>query len=245
MTRRSLEDWATGNSALHRLDPRAKLIATFATLLVILSEPRDELWAWPPFFALITSAWLISGVPARVAGKRCLRAAPFLIVPALLLPLSAALTGGDAVGLVAGLSLALRACAAFVLVTLLIATTRMSSLLHGLHQLGLPRPLATLANLSYRYLFVLTEEVQRLSRALASRSAGRQPRLLARPRLWGKLIAVLFLRGWERAHQVHNAMVARGFEGQFPGPAPHALAASDLLGPIVFVLLVALVRVFL
>jgi cobalt/nickel transport system permease protein len=63
----------------------------------------------------------------------------------------------------------------------------------------------------YRYLYVLTDELDRMVKARRSRTFRRSGRLD-----WGLLtglIGVLFLRSLERGERVHNAMLARGWDG--------------------------------
>ena len=82
-------------------------------------------------------------------------------------------------------------------------------LLHLLRQLHLPRILVTTVALLYRYLFVLTDQAQRMSRARASRSFSASKR-----RTWtlnSGIIGMLAIRSVERAEHVFNAMRARGW----------------------------------
>src|SRR4029077_12628649 len=64
----------------------------------------------------------------------------------------------------------------------------------------------------YRYLFVISEEAQHMTRAAACRGAG-----LARLRFGAAAgaLAVLFARSHGRAEDIHRAMIARGFTGHF------------------------------
>jgi cobalt/nickel transport system permease protein len=61
----------------------------------------------------------------------------------------------------------------------------------------------------YRYLFVLIDEGERLSRARMSRTFSTN-----RVRKWqalGSLIGQLFVRSTERAERIYAAMTARGW----------------------------------
>jgi cobalt/nickel transport system permease protein len=63
--------------------------------------------------------------------------------------------------------------------------------------------------LLYRYAFVLGAEVARLATARRLRSAGRRPSLHS----YAPLLGQLLLRALQRAQRVHQAMLARGFDG--------------------------------
>jgi hypothetical protein len=66
----------------------------------------------------------------------------------------------------------------------------------------------------YRYTSLLSEEHARLERARESRTVrplGRQ--IFA---VYGRQLAMLIVRSWDRADRVHAAMLSRGFDGGWP-----------------------------
>jgi cobalt/nickel transport system permease protein len=83
----------------------------------------------------------------------------------------------------------------------------------------------------YRYIFLLAEESLRMTRARDSRSAvlERQPSPIFQAKTTGSMIGSLLLRSFERSERVHQAMVARGYQGviqQFVSPP---VPAGDML----------------
>ena len=74
-------------------------------------------------------------------------------------------------------------------------------------------------------LFVLSEEAERLLQARAARSARipgtKSPSVFWRAKNAGNMVGQLFLRSYERSDRVYNAMVARGFKGEFLTFRPH------------------------
>jgi cobalt/nickel transport system permease protein len=89
--------------------------------------------------------------------------------------------------------------------------------LRGLEAAGAPRFLLLVAQFLYRYLFVISEEAQHMRTAAAARGAFARG-LAARPerfRAAAGALAVLFARSYQRAEEIHHAMIARGFEGRF------------------------------
>ena len=84
---------------------------------------------------------------------------------------------------------------------------------------------------------------RRLLRARESRSA----RLPGRPgggsipwraRVAGNMAGQLFLRSYERSDRVYNAMLARGYDGQFLTLNPHVMRSGDwAIGLIAFIIL--------
>jgi cobalt/nickel transport system permease protein len=89
-------------------------------------------------------------------------------------------------------------------------TTPFSEVLRVLRRLRVPALLITTIALMHRYLFVLSEEAERMRRARASRTFTRRRR-----GQWPVLASVagqLFIRASERAERIYAAMCARGMK---------------------------------
>ncbi len=215
------------DSLLHRRDPRAKVIVFALGCVCMVSEPRGDLTPFLLYVPLIAALVLAGRVPILFLLKRSLIAAPFILMAALLLPLSlsatdptAALSYTDQM-----LSILLRAFGAVLLITLLTSTERFHRLLRGLHELRMPRILGLLSALMYRYIFLIHDEWLRTNMARKSRTPGKLR--LSRFSVYGRQIAMIFIRSWERAENVYKAMVARGFDGEFPVTRPLVFRPAD------------------
>lgn len=101
---------------------------------------------------------------------------------------------------------------------LLTSTTPAFSLLSALRSLKLPAILVSIVMLTYRYLFVLVDETQRLMRARAARSAANGPgsggTIVWRAKGAGGMAGSLFIRTLDRSERIYMAMLARGYDGQ-------------------------------
>lgn len=100
---------------------------------------------------------------------------------------------------------------AFGAMLTLAAVTPFHKLVTAMRRLGVPPMLVATLQFMYRYLHVLTEELDRMVLARRARTFRRTGRLD-----WGLLtglIGVLFLRALERGERVHAAMLARGWDG--------------------------------
>ena len=95
-------------------------------------------------------------------------------------------------------------------VLLLSSTTPFSEILRVFGKLRFPPILVTMLALMYRYVFVLVDEAERMSRARASRTF--------RNDRWGAwrtgagIIGQLFVRSTIRAERIYAAMCARGWK---------------------------------
>lgn len=223
-----LERYSELDSFVHRLDPRTKLIITVAFIVAVVTAPANR---WQPFAAYLLLAGclvLLSRLPPSFVLKRSLLVLPFALVVASLLPffkpgqaLTVLAIGPWSVsitreGLLALGAAVTRSWLSMLALVVLTASTRLDELLKGLEQMRMPRVMVLLISLTYRYIFVLADEMLRMKRARDSRSfaGGRSWRL----RTIGDMIGTLFLRSFERAERIHRAMSARGFQGQ---AAPH------------------------
>jgi len=216
-------------SLLSGLDPRAKLIAALIATAAVASPPPGSYSPFPWFAALIV-AWTLAGrVSPRYLGLRIAAATPFIALAAVAPALGAALGDSSiesAPEALAG-SIMLRAWASVALISVLTATTQAADLLSASRRLRFPEAVSAILTLSYRYLFLLSDEGRRIRQAQDCRAAGslRVPRIP----LLAKQVGLVFIRGWERADRVQAAMTLRGFHGRLPTRASGRLGLAELV----------------
>ena len=227
-----LDPFHPGNSPIHRLDPRIKLLLT---LVFILTNTLLPTAAWPIYIlllALILSAELISELGLSYVLKRSALALPFILAA---LPLILTIPGdtlstlsvgpwtfhASYAGLERFISITLKSWISVQAAILLAATTSFPDLLVAMRALHVPRLLVSIFGLMWRYLFVLVDEATRLMRARLARS-GQSDRPGARPggslswraRVTGGMAGSLFLRAFDRSDRIYMAMVSRGYDGE-------------------------------
>jgi cobalt/nickel transport system permease protein len=249
-------------SLIHRLDPRVKLVAT---VLFILSNALLPDGAWPAFGLAWGLVLLVSGLAGLGPGyalKRSFIALPFALAAVTVVfnqpgetlftwqlgPWRLAATGA---GLVRFASIVVRTWLSVQMAILLTAATRFPDLIHALHHLRVPRLLVAVISFMYRYLFVLVDEAMRLVRAREARSArptggGGGGSLAWRARVSGNMVGQLFLRSYERSDRIYQAMLSRGYAGQYQTMSPHVMGGTDwavgVAAALVLLLLQALAR---
>lgn len=134
-------------------------------------------------------------------------------------------------GLMRFISILLRSWLSVQAAILLTATTKFTDMAHSLRHLGAPLILITIISFMYRYIFVLSDEAIRLLRARTARSAKKSghknPPVTWQAKVAGNMIGQLFLRSYEHSDQVYNAMLARGFQGEFLTLTPHKMKNTD------------------
>jgi len=240
-----LDALARRDSPASRLDPRTKVLATFAFVAVVASFGRLDLLRLAPLALYPLALAALGDVPARPLLVRLALASPFALGVAAFEPIldrAPAMALGSVV--VSGGALALLTVLAKFLLSLsgallLVSTTPFDEVCVALGRLGLPRALVSQLLLTYRYLFVLAEEAGRLVRAHALRSPER-PRPSAGE--GARLVGNLLVRSIGRAERIHAAMRCRGFEGTFPVRRSTSPGAGDLAFVAATVLLLVCAR---
>ena len=213
---RSLEELARRDTRLARVDPRAKLVVTLAFIVAVVSFDRYTVAALLPFGAYPALLAAMGEGPWRVLARKLAYATPFAVMVGLFNPLldtapqvvlgPLPVSGGWLSFTSILLRFALTVSAALVLV----AATGLYPLCVALGRLGVPWVFTTQLLFLFRYAFVLGGEASRMATARLLRANGRPLRLGS----YGPLVGHLLLRAFERAQRVHQAMLARGYDGE-------------------------------
>jgi len=222
-----VDRFSQGDSPVHRLDARAKLLAVIAYTVVLISFGRYSVAVLAPMTVAPLAMLWFARVPLGFALRRLLLLCPFIAMLCLLSPLYDRtpqpvafgpwrfdVTGGwlTAAGIAGKFALGLLA------LTALTCTTRFPLLLEAMRKLRLPKLLVVQLGFLYRYIFVLIDEAMRVRRARDFRGAARA-RAGRRLAAVGSIIGALFVRTIDRSERIHVAMCARGYRGE-----PHSLS---------------------
>ncbi|MEJ2068850.1 MAG: cobalt ECF transporter T component CbiQ [Syntrophobacterales bacterium] len=214
------EPFADGDSVVHRLDPRGRIVVTalFAVLIAITTTYATALAG----LALALLCLALARLPLRQVAVRLLVVNSFIFFLWFVLPLT---YPGDPVwhwgplsatrqGLVFTGLITLKSNAIIIALIALIATVPVVTLGQALHQMRVPDKLAHLLLFTYRYIYVFEQEYRRLVQAMKIR--GFRPRTnLHTYRSYAYLAAMLLVRSFDRAERVFQAMLCRGFHGTF------------------------------
>lgn len=227
------EKFSQGSSLLHSADPRAKvLIAALLSLVLACNTSVPAAWAG---LGLGCALVLAARLPARAVALRLLAVNGFVFFLWLLLPFTfpgdPAFRLGPLVASHNGLALAgmitLKCNAILLALIALVATSPVPDLGYALQALRVPPKLCWLLLLTYRYVFVIGAEYQRMHRA--ARMRGFVPKNnLHTYRTYANLFAMTLVRSWDRSERVSQAMQLRGFNGRFHSLRVFQLRTSDV-----------------
>jgi cobalt/nickel transport system permease protein len=226
-----LDRLARQDTAVHRVDPRAKVLATAVFVVCVVSFDRYEVLALLPFVLFPVALAAEGGVPFGFLARLLLAVAPFALLVGAFNPLldreTVAQLGGIDIagGWVSYASILLRFLLTASAALVLTATTGFVGVCLALEKLRVPDVLVTQLLLLYRYIFVLGEEALRMSRARSLRAVGRRGTGV---RVYARMLGQLLLRTFARAQRVYLAMKCRGFDGQVRVARRLRVRASDV-----------------
>jgi cobalt/nickel transport system permease protein len=222
------------DSAVHRFDPRLKILVAALYSIVVAASFR-----WSAVLAALCLAIFLSlaaRLPPHKLAFRLLWVNGFIGVLWVFLPfafqgepffsigpLSATKDGVVYVAL-----LTLRANAILLTLICLLSTIPVFTLARALGDLKLSPKLIQLFFFTYRYLHVIHQEYERLRRTMQAR--GFRPKTnLHTYRSYAFLTGMLMVRSYDRSWRVKNAMLCRGFAGKFYGLSEFALKPADYI----------------
>ncbi len=139
-------------------------------------------------------------------------------------------------GIQVTLTLLFRAVAITLVGLVLLSATPFHDLLAAAQKLWVPALLMQLTLLSYRYVFLMVDELERLRvavrvRAFRNRAQRHAYRTVAR------VMGALLVRSHARAERVSQAMQCRGFAGQFHTLTKFHTRRADVLGFLLLAML--------
>ena len=203
----------------HSLAPRTRLLCTLLMVFAIALTPNGRWWTWAIYGLGVLSVVLLSRVTLPVLLQRLI--VEFAFVGVVLL--GTLFRGGGevlwswgwlqitTVGLTVLGSVTLKALLSLLILNVLTLTTSIPALLNALVALRVPPLLVAIVASMYRYISVLIQEFNAMRRAAASRNLSGSNSW--QRRVIGNMIGSLFIRTYERGERVHQAMLARGYQG--------------------------------
>ena len=246
-------------SPIHNLDGRLKLIFSLAFILCVSWLPAGSWAAYTFMLSILVALIIVADIKLPYFLKRTALFLPFLLAA---LPIVfedatinlATIYIGEAVvnisqeGVLHFIGLGVKSWLSVSAAILLASTTSYTELLNAMRSLKVPQLLVAVFNLMWRYLHLMVEEVDRLTRARLSRS-GSDPsfqfhtggRLVWRARVTGAMAGNLFIRSLERSERVYQAMLSRGYDGEIrtletPPPTRKEIVTLVLVISVVFTL---------
>ncbi|MEX1279168.1 MAG: cobalt ECF transporter T component CbiQ [Acidimicrobiia bacterium] len=222
-----------GHGRPYDLAPHVKVVAAFGFMIGVVATPREAFWAFGAYALVVIGVAVSARIPPLFMASRMVVEIPFILF-ALFLPFVGV---GPRVpvgplelsieGIWGAWSILARATLGTATAVLLIATTPVTDVLAGMSRLRVPAALVAIAGFMIRYLEVVFDEAGRMRTAMVAR--GWHPKARRSLRAAGSMAGALLVRAYERGERVHQAMVARGYDGVMPTLFPPSARAGDWL----------------
>ena len=225
----SLGQYFPGNSALHRLDPRAKIALTVGLVVVVFLAKGYVSYAL--LFAGIVGCARIAGFGMRLLWK-AIKPVVFIVLITFVLNVLFAANGNVIFswlffrvtdeGLMMAAYLAIRLVLLVLSTQLLTLTTSpieltdgLEALMKPLSKIGFPaHELAMMMSIALRFIPTLLEEADKIMKAQMARGADFDSgNLFARAKAMVPLLVPLFVNAFRRADELALAMEARCYRG--------------------------------
>lgn len=229
----NFESFSSGSSLLHRLDARVKLLSSFGLIVIIaLCQTFPTALA-----ALAFAAGLVSfaQLPTALVVRRLFLVNGFVLFLWITLPVS--YPGGvlftlgpidfTREGVIIAALISVKTNATVLILISLVATSSLPTLGHALTKMKVPPKLCLLLLFSYRYIHVIHQEYLRLVRAARLRCF-RAGTNMHSYRTTGYLFGMTLIKSHHRAQRVRQAMILRGFQGQFRSIYVSTMGKSEI-----------------
>jgi cobalt/nickel transport system permease protein len=214
------EVFSTGNSSIHKLDPKIRIISAF--VISLSAAVCNMLSVAVVYFSISILLIIMARLNFNEVLKRLKPLVWFLLMIWIILPLTfeghvifqyGVLKITD-LGVAFSAKITIKSVTVLIVFMSLMSTMTVASLGHGLHSLKIPDKMVFLLLMSYRYISVIEDEYKRLLRA--ARFRGFTPGTnMHSYKTFAYLAGMLFVRAAFRAKRVHYAMKCRGFSDKF------------------------------
>lgn len=236
---REMDALAAEHSRVHNLHPLAKLLVTVAYIVITVSFPKYDFSGLVVMVLYPIALFQAAGIPVGLCFYRLRLVLPLVCAVGLANPFldhtplmqlgALTITGG----IVSMVTLMMKGVFSLMASFLLIATTPIDSLCAALRKLHVPSIFTTLLLLTYRYIGVMLEEVSVMSEAYSLRAPGQKGIHIS---AWGSFLGQLLLRSMDRAEELYNSMILRGFDGNFYYAETQKCRGPDALYALICIL---------
>lgn len=228
------ETFAEGNSFIHRLDPRVKVVA--ASAFSLLAAVSDRFPALIVALVLAVALIFFAKLSWRAVGRRLVIVNGFLLLLWLVVPFTfpgtAALRIGPLEithqGLIYALMITVKSNAIVLACIGLLSTSHITTMGRALGRLHVPDKIVHVLLFMVRYLGIIHREY--LRRTTAIRVNGFRPGTnMHTYRTYANMIGMLLIGSYEMAESVYAAMLCRGFSGEFCALEEFEIRDTDIL----------------
>jgi cobalt/nickel transport system permease protein len=249
-----IDKYASVNSPIHQIDPRAKIVSSIILVIFIIST--DKFTALGLYGILLAMLIVLSKIPLSFIFKRSLVIIPFVALISLsllflksprgeypnyklnLILLNVKVEGATKVAITTFFLIIVKAVFSTASMILLMNTMTFHQFTNALHKLRFPRIIAMILSLMYRYIFIIIDELRKMTQAMKARSVIVSKWL--RLKALAYMLGTLFIRAFEKAESIYLTMSSRGFNYDSTWGVRNVIQSRDLyfVGIILFLCII-------
>lgn len=231
---RQMDELSVRSSPIHSLNSLGKFLITVYYIIMVVSLDKYELNRLFMLLIYPLLMFMISDTSVKLFFIKMRYVLPLVMAVGIINPFldktpmlnlhGFIITGG----IISMLTLMIKGVCCVMASFALIATTRFDDIAAALRRIHVPEIIVTLMLLTYRYISVMMDELSVMTMAYKLRAPGQKGIHYS---AWGSFLGQLFLRSMDRAEELYQAMIIRGYDGKFR----HAKKERWKVGDLVFV----------
>lgn len=214
----AIDTLASKDQWMNKIHPLVKFIITIGYILAVVSFPKYDVIGLAGMVIYPIAGFILAELSFWDSLKRLRVVLPIVCLIGILNPFfdnNTVLVAGMEIsaGILSMITLIMKGVFSVLASYLLIATTSIDKLCYAFRLLHVPKIMVTQFMLTYRYITVLLEEANRITQAYSLRAPEQKG---VHFKVWGSLTGLLLLRSMDRANNIYESMLLRGYRGDYP-----------------------------
>lgn len=225
-----MDEMAARKIWLNQIHPLAKLLVTVVFIAVTVSRSKYDISETLCMGIYLIVIYILGEISFIDSVRRLRLILPLVCMVGIFNPIFDRqfymLTGNFMIttGMVSMITLILKGIYSVFAAYALIASTSIEKICYALRMLHIPKVIVTQILLTYRYITVLLREANAMTQAYALRAPKQKG---IHFKVWGSFSGQLLLRSIDRANDIYESMILRGYRGNFQYAKVESFHAKD------------------
>lgn len=242
-----IDEMAEKKTKIHQIHPLVKLVTTIIYITCVVSFDKYNLLGLLAMIIYPMIIFYLSDIKIKTCFKKLRVVLPLVCFVGLFNPFfdhrtittigSIVITGG----MISMLTLMIKGTFSLMASFLLIATTGIEGICYSLKLLHIPNIIVTQILLAYRYLTLLMHEANTVYEAYSLRAPKEKG---IKYKIWGPFVGQLLFRSIDRAGNLYESMMLRGFNGEYHFTNKQKCTGMDYLYCILWVIMFLIIRMY-
>ena len=242
----AMDDMAEKKTKINQVHPLVKLIITIMYISCVVSFDKYNLLGLLPMIIYPAMIFNLSDISIKSCFIKLRVVLPMVCFIGLFNPFfdhtniikinGFMITGG----MISMLTLMIKGTYTLMASFLLIATTGIERICYALKLLHIPSIIVTQILLVYRYITLLMSEANAVIEAYSLRAPNEKG---IKYKIWGSLIGQLLFRSIDRAGNLYDSMLLRGFNGEFYYASRLNCSVTDYIYLFLWIIIILALRI--